>query len=353
MFGIPIADLTMAETLDLIRRFVDDGRSNRGTHQISTVNVDFIVNALGDPDVAGILRTADVCLADGMPIVWGSRLLGMPIRERVAGSDLLPMLIDASQSTGQHVHIFGSAPDVADAARRLLRERYPNARFSIDPGPLISVVEAVADSVLESIRSVDPDVLCVALGNPKQERFIRAHRARLGTPVLIGVGGSLDMLVGRRKRAPNWVQRIGMEWVVRAAQEPRRLGRRYAHDIWVFGPAFARLWYTAKRRRGTTSLALSDAGETVRVDLRGAAAMTPERWSEAAGAVGSGSPLQIDAAHARSIDDVAAAQLIGLVQLARWREAPVTWTGADEPLIADFVDRGITPAMLGLPVEWP
>lgn len=327
MFGTPIADLTMTETLALIDELVVAGRGRNTTHQISTVNVDFLVNAITDPDVASILQNADVCLADGMPVVWGARLLGMPIAERVAGSDLVPLLVERSQTTGHHVHVFGTMPEVAAAAKRLLLDRYPDAHFSIEPGPMIADVEQIDDAVLDAIVAVDADVLCVALGNPKQERFIRAHRDRLRTPVMIGIGGSLDMLVGKRRRAPRWVQRIGMEWVVRAAQEPRRLGRRYAHDIRVFGPAISRAWLDGRRRRAAPGLRVEVGDEVVNATVEGDTIAGLEAWSAAAARLRGGAPLHVATA-AVQIRDHAAAQLIGLAQVARRAGAAITVDGS-------------------------
>jgi N-acetylglucosaminyldiphosphoundecaprenol N-acetyl-beta-D-mannosaminyltransferase len=305
----------MAETLARIDEMVVLGRAQHRTFQVSTVNVDFLVNAIEDDDVASILRSAELCIADGMPVVWGARLLGTPIAERVAGSDLVPLLVDSTQTTGRRVHVFGSSPEVAERARALLFDRYPNAHVTIDPGPVITDVNHVADEVLDAITALDPDILCVALGNPKQERFIRAHRERLGTPVMIGIGGSLDMLVGRRRRAPRWAQAIGMEWVVRTMQEPKRLGTRYARDIRVFGPAMARAWRAARRHRSRAGLHLYIAGDTVHVLLAGDDVPTGEMWGTAASALARGSSLVVDSvAHPR---DEAVAQTIGLIREAR------------------------------------
>jgi N-acetylglucosaminyldiphosphoundecaprenol N-acetyl-beta-D-mannosaminyltransferase len=341
LFDVPVADLTMSETLELIDELVAIGRRRGTTHQISTVNVDFLVNALDDADTASILRRADVCLADGMPVVWGSRLLGMPIRERVAGSDLVPLLVDASRMSGHHVHVFGSTPPVADAARRLLQQRYPGAHFSIDPGPVLSDVDHVDDEVLEAIMSVEPDILCVALGNPKQERFIRANRKRLGTPVLIGVGGSLDMLVGKRKRAPQWMQALGMEWIVRAVQEPRRLGRRYAHDIRVFGPRFVGEWRSSHRRRSGTGLRLDVGDDVVACHLRGLDVPAVDEWCAAAKSIGSGATLSVDLASTATAQDRTLAQLLGLLSLARRLGRRVSVIGLDEPLEVQLRERDL------------
>ena len=121
MFGVPIADLSMTETIALIGELVTDGRSFDRTHQIATTNVDFLVNALEDPELLAILQAADVCLADGMPVVWGSSLLGMPITERVAGADLLPLLVEVSAITGWRIHVFGSSPSVGWSSGRAVR----------------------------------------------------------------------------------------------------------------------------------------------------------------------------------------------------------------------------------------
>lgn len=324
LFGVPIADLTMDETLDLIDRFVAHARAAGTTHQIATVNVDFLVNAIEDPEVKSILVRSDLCLADGNPVVWGSRMLGMPVAERVAGADLLPRLAEHSARTGLRVHVFGSAPHVAERARTLLADRWPGNRVTIDPGPIIADPTVVDDEVLDGIADLDPDVLCVALGNPKQEHFIAAHRNRLRTPVMIGIGGSVDMLVGERRRAPLLVQRLGFEWVFRAAQEPRRLGARYARDARVFGPRFAAELRANRRRRSTTALHLDvDADRVAAVfgPASGGAA-----WADAAAALADGGRTLTISADGSDPSDAAIAALAGLVRVARWHDATIRWT---------------------------
>jgi exopolysaccharide biosynthesis WecB/TagA/CpsF family protein len=331
LFGIAVSDVTMDETIEQIGELVAIGRRTGRTHQLTTVNVDFLVNALDDPDVARILQRSDLCLPDGMPVVWASRLLGMPLRERVAGADLVPLLIDASRSTGWHVHVFGSAPDIADRARALLAERYPGARFSIDPGPMIPDVTDVDDVVLDSIVAVDADIVCVALGNPKQERFIAAHRERLGAPVMLGVGGSLDMLVGHRPRAPRWMQASGLEWIWRAGLEPRRLGARYARDLRVFLPAVVGAWRASRRRRDGADLHLSDGRPgsvtaTIGGATRSATTASDAAWAGATARLVGGADLTIERAESPP-NDVALARLLGLALAARHGGATVTWPG--------------------------
>jgi N-acetylglucosaminyldiphosphoundecaprenol N-acetyl-beta-D-mannosaminyltransferase len=346
MFGVPVDDLTMTETLQLVEALVEHGRRHGTNHQLATVNVDFLVNALADERTMQILQFADACIPDGMPVVWGCRALGMPLRERVAGADLVPLLIEQSRRTGWHVHVFGSTPEVARAATALLEQRYPGSRFSIDPGPMIPDVDQVDDATLEAIMAVDADILCVALGNPKQERFIQAHRDRLRVPVMIGVGGSLDMLVGKRRRAPAWVQRIGMEWVVRAAQEPHRLGRRYAHDIRVFGPTFVRHWRENRSRSRQPGLQLVTTAHSVTATIGGATVPDHDQWAAAARRVLAGGSLVIDGTDT-TMRDEAAAQLVGLARLARRSGAPVEQR-AEAGIAAACAALGITPAMIGL-----
>jgi N-acetylglucosaminyldiphosphoundecaprenol N-acetyl-beta-D-mannosaminyltransferase len=347
LFGVPIADLSMAETITLIGDLIDDGRSFNRSHQIATTNVDFLVNALEVPEVRAILQNADVCLADGMPVVWGASLLGMPIQERVAGSDLLPLLVEASARTGWRIHVFGSSPSVAARASTLFAQRYPGASVSIDPGPHIPDPTSVDDCVIDAIAAVGADVLCVALGNPKQERFIEAHRDRLGVPVMIGVGGSLDMLVGERRRAPMWMQRTGTEWIARLVQEPRRLGRRYAHDMWVFGPRLAHEWRGVRSRRNHPGLFIDVTTSSVEVRIGGGAVPGPALWDRATRGLTDGLALHLWRGSATSISDRALAVLIGLVQQARWRNADLRWLDDPSQLAAELDRRGIPLTLIG------
>jgi N-acetylglucosaminyldiphosphoundecaprenol N-acetyl-beta-D-mannosaminyltransferase len=339
LFGIPVADLTMREALDVIGSLVDDGRRLGRSHQIATVNVDFLVNALEHVDLHATLRNAALNLADGAPIVSAAKLLQMPIAERVAGADLVPMLVDRSQQTGWRIHFFGSAPQVADQAAALLHERYPAADFTVDSGPMMSDVTRIDDAVIDSIRDRDPDILCVALGNPKQEHFIRAHRDRLGTPVSIGIGGSLDMLVGHRKRAPLWMQRVGLEWIARAVQEPARLGPRYAHDIRVFFPRLVGEIRSNRKRRSHGVLVVDVGAEAVRVSIAPATAATGDRrrsWTDAARALESGAALHLSACSAASLQDPELARLVGLAQIARRTGCTVGVESGSVPLVDEL-----------------
>lgn len=269
--GVPVDDVTAEEALELIAWFIGAGRGSGRTFQIATVNVDFVVNAQHDQVLREILLRADLCVADGMPVVWYSKLKGVPLRERVTGADLVPSLVDRSREHGWRVLLFGSAPGVAEAAADLLVGRFPGASVHGISGPMLRDVAAMEQEWLDAITELRPDVICVALGNPKQEKWIEAFRSRLGVPVLIGVGGTLDFLVGGRRRAPDWMKRSGLEWVYRAAQEPGRLGRRYLRDAIVFAPHAARaLWGRLREgKRLPRAWPATITGADVTVDLAG------------------------------------------------------------------------------------
>jgi exopolysaccharide biosynthesis WecB/TagA/CpsF family protein len=336
LFGVPIDDLTMDESIDAVGTLVADGRRHGRTHQIATVNVDFLVNALADPEVRRLLQDASLNVADGLPVVWSARLAGMPLRERVTGADLVPALAAAAAGRGWRIHFFGSAPGVAERALDLLRARHPDAQLTGTSGPFMADVTDVDDAVLDEIAAHDPDIVCVALGNPKQERFIAAHRDRLGAPVMIGIGGSLDMLVGDKKRAPEWVQRSGTEWVFRAAQEPGRLGKRYAKDAVVFAPRVARYVRALRRHRHGPDVRLADIDGAVTVATcpSGATATAGDdraaTFAAAAARLADGGELAVDLGggvpHPRALSEV-----VGLVRIARRFDRPV-------------VDRAVPPA---------
>lgn len=315
LFGVPLDHLTMDDCLDRIGELVDDGRQRRHTHQVATVNVDFLVNALEEPDLMDVLQHSSLNLADGMPLVWGSPLVGQRLPERVAGSDLVPQLAEQSAQRGWKIHLFGGADGVADRACAQLLDSNPGARVTADAGPIIRDVAHVADDVLERIGQHDADILCVALGNPKQERFIAAQRERLGCPVMIGIGGSLDMLVGEKRRAPAIVQRTGTEWIFRAAQEPQRLGRRYLHDIRVFGPKMTAHVRAVRKFADGSQLTPKWDGSRLLVESADEIADS-DQWTDAIQGIGASTSVHVDLHGLSSLTPMAHAALVGVVREA-------------------------------------
>jgi len=225
VIGVPIDNVSMDETLRRIEDFIVEG----SFHQIATANVDFLVNAVRNREYKEILCQCDLVLADGMPIVWASHLLGAPLAERVTGADLVPRLAQLSKRRGYSIFLLGATPEVCEVAAGRLEEMGARIAGKLTP-PLCGLDKFDNDHILAEIEKANPDILLVALGSPKQERWIHQHRERLKVPVCIGVGGSLDFLAGATPRAPGWMQRAGLEWLCRLWAEPRRLAPRYLKD---------------------------------------------------------------------------------------------------------------------------
>lgn len=221
LFGIPVAAVTLAEALDR----VDAAIASRERLQIGVVNAAKVVNMRRDPLLRDDVLSSDIILADGMAVVWAARLLRRPLPERVAGIDLMHGMLRRGSARGYRVYCLGATDEVLRKAVDRIAADYPgvvvvgwhDGYFSKDEE------EAVANGV----AAARPDILLVAMTSPKKEKFLARHSARLGVPVCHGVGGSFDVLAGKVDRAPLVWQRLGLEWLYRVKQEPRRLWRRY------------------------------------------------------------------------------------------------------------------------------
>ncbi len=227
ILGVPIDNLSMDETIEAMDRLIETD----GFHQVATANVDFLMKAIGDDELMDILHRCDLVLPDGMPLVWASRFMGTPLKERVTGADLLPRLAELSQRKNRRLFLLGATEERSKAAAAWIMKNYPGAqiagRYSPPFGPLDEMDHG---HILSLIEEANVDVLLVAFGNPKQEKWLAMHRSRLHVPLCIGVGASLDFLSGTHARAPEWMQRSGMEWLHRFYKEPRRLGSRYTRN---------------------------------------------------------------------------------------------------------------------------
>jgi len=206
--------------------------ASREPHYVVTANVDFLVQALTDAELRRILVEAHLVLCDGMPIVWASKWLGNPLPERVAGADLVPELIRVAAQRKQRLFFLGATSEANDAAVANVRRKFPGAVIAghYSP-PFRPMAEMNHAEIIERVRETNPDLLFVAFGCPKAEKWIASVYHELGVPVVIGVGATIDFLAGRVKRAPLWAQRYGAEWIYRLCQEPRRLFWRYARDL--------------------------------------------------------------------------------------------------------------------------
>ncbi len=238
ILGIPFNDVSFADTVEWVRQRV----VSRRPAYIATVNMDFIMQAWRDPELQRILLEADLVVADGIPIVWLSRLVGPGLKERVTGSDLVPMLAALAAREGFSLFCLGGAPGVAEKAAGNLVERNPGLRIAgcYSP-PKADLLNMDNPGILSRVAAADPHILLVAFGAPKQEKWVNQHIRKWRVPVAIGVGGSLDFLAGMQKRAPQLVRKLALEWLWRMLSDPRRLGKRYLANLFFLSGAVCRL----------------------------------------------------------------------------------------------------------------
>jgi len=248
ILGIPVDNLDMEEAVDRIFSMVESYAADRVPRQVATVNVDFIVNTLAwrfgrirHPELIDILRRADIVTADGMPIVWISRLMGSSLKERVAGADLVPRLAEEAAKRRKSLYFLGGREGIAAKAAEILLQRYPDLKIAGVDSPFIHVdsenLEWAGDEdlpIIARINRSNADILLIAFGNPKQEIWFDRNRKRLTVPVSIGIGGTYEFIVGSVSRAPKWIQKAGFEWVYRITQDPVRLWKRYLVGFFKF-----------------------------------------------------------------------------------------------------------------------
>jgi N-acetylglucosaminyldiphosphoundecaprenol N-acetyl-beta-D-mannosaminyltransferase len=245
LMGVELDRLTRAQAVARVGGALDGGHGGA----IVTPNLDHLRLASTDPSLRTLIADADLAVADGMPLIWASRLLGDPLPERVPGSGLIWDLCEDAGKNGRSVLLIGGAGAAGARAAAVIAARYPGLEecrhlplpMGFEPEELGRV-----EPVREAVEASGADLVFVGLGFPKQERLIAALRPALPGAWFAGVGISLSFVAGEVRRAPPWVQSLGLEWVHRLIQEPRRLARRYL----LYGIPFAiRLFRHALRRR--------------------------------------------------------------------------------------------------------
>ena len=235
-------------TFDLALERIVELVDAREGGSVFTPNVDHVVKAETNDAFRGAYERADLCLVDGTWLLWASRLLNAPLPEKVSGSDLVGPLCTLAAGRRWRVYLLGGGPGVArDAAARMSGE------FGVDvvgwDSPFVQSDGSMGDSdaILGRLRQAEPDLVLIALGAPKQELWIDRFSGQIAPAVSIGVGGSLDFLTGRVRRAPPWMSRCGLEWMYRLVQEPRRMWRRYLVDDPRFVAIVIRSWRNGRR----------------------------------------------------------------------------------------------------------
>ena len=226
--GAPIAAVSEAEAVHAI---LEAAVANRG-HWTITANLDHLRRYRSEAAARELIDEADLVLADGAPLIWASRLAGAPLPERVAGSNVIWSLSEAARSRAASIFLLGGDPGVAEHAARVLRTRYPGLRVvgTLCPPLGFETDQLELDRIERAVAVAAPQIVFVGLGFPKQDLLIRRLRSALPAAAFIGGGISLSFVAGEVSRAPAWTHRVGLEWLYRLLQEPRRLVRRYVID---------------------------------------------------------------------------------------------------------------------------
>ena len=224
ILGVGVSAINMAQALNVIEGWI----AQRQPHYVCVTGVHGIVVSQGNNSLQRVHNAAGLVTPDGMPLVWLARLHGLEHVERVYGPDLMLALCHRSISKGYRHFLYGGAEGVPDRLANRLKRRYPGLRIvgSYSP-PFRPLTDEEDKQTVQAINEANPDVVWIGLSTPKQERWMAEHIGRLTAPVLVGVGAAFDFHSGLKRQAPRWMQRSGLEWLFRLANEPRRLWRRY------------------------------------------------------------------------------------------------------------------------------
>ncbi len=248
LYGVGIHSLTETGAVDLV--LAESAATHGGF--LCTLNLDILRQCRCSPDARDLVGSASVVVADGMPLIWASRLVGEPLPERIAGSSLIWSLPERAAEQGRSIFLLGGNAGTAAGAARVLSQRYPTLRiagtycppvgFEHDPVEMATIQARVADA--------RPDIVFVGLGFPKQERLIAALRPQHPATWFVNCGVSFSFVSGEIERAPRVLQVLGLEWVHRLVHEPRRLARRYlVQGVPFFAVLMASSFVEGRRRR--------------------------------------------------------------------------------------------------------
>jgi N-acetylglucosaminyldiphosphoundecaprenol N-acetyl-beta-D-mannosaminyltransferase len=256
LLGINVFALRMNEVLDI----ADECIANGNKLLVGILNVAKIVNIRKDPLLRTSLDESDIILADGVPIVWLSRMLGTTLPERIAGIDLMYRLLERASEKNYSVYFLGAKPEVVEKVVEFIKNSYPGLRVAGYRDGYFKQSEE--RKVAEDINESCADILFVAISSPKKETFLGKWRSSLNVPICHGVGGSFDIIAGVTKRAPLWMQKFGLEWLYRLIQEPRRMWKRYLVTNTIFMKLSLQAILKAKLNKlfgKSTYLTVSDA----------------------------------------------------------------------------------------------
>lgn len=225
LFGIDIDNISHEETIQAIESLIKKKKPSL----VVTPNVHHINILHKDEEFKKIYSQAAMVLPDSTPLLWASRVLGMPLKERVAGSDLLPLFCKVSANKRYRLFFLGSGPGIAKKTAVILTKKNPGLKIAGTYSPPFGFEhdEAENEKTVKMIKKCHPDILFVGLGPPKQEKWAWKYKDKINVPVIVCVGAAFDFIGGGAKRAPKWTHKIGLEWFYRFCQEPGRLWKRY------------------------------------------------------------------------------------------------------------------------------
>ncbi len=233
VLGVFYDNVTMEEALSLAQKLLENGPPA----YCVTPNAEIAYDALKNEPLRALINAAGLVLPDGAGVVLASKLVRKPLKQKVAGFDFAMALLAYLAETGKRLYLLGAKPGIADIAAEKLRERYPALCIC---GTADGYFKEDAQ-VLQKLREANPDVVFVCLGSPKQEFFMQKYLAESGAGLMIGLGGTLDVVAGTLKRAPKWMQKLQLEWLYRLLCEPRRFGRMLRLPKYVFA-ALKKRW---------------------------------------------------------------------------------------------------------------
>lgn len=235
ILGVPVHPLTMSESVAVL----EEKLQKKEQAFVVTANAEIIMMCQQDKEYNNIVsEQADLVLPDGAGAVWAGRYLGNEVPERVAGFDLYNQLLKLSADKGYKAYFFGGAPGVAEAAKNKAEELYPGVQIVGCRNGYFNETEE--EAIIKEINDAAPDMLFVALGAPKQEKWLVKYRNQLKPRVLMGIGGSFDVLAGKMERAPKWMQEASLEWAFRLYKQPSRFMRMLALPKFVLKVIFCK-----------------------------------------------------------------------------------------------------------------
>jgi len=242
-FGVNLDIITVEETLNRISQFIDDRKSI----QHVVVNVAKLVYAQKDIELRNIINSCPLVNVDGAGVILGAKLLGINIPERVTGIDLMQKLIEYSALKGYRIYFFGAKEDIVKKVIDIYKQQFPDLIIAGYRNGYYS--EDEEENIVSDIRDSKADILFVAMGSPKKEIFLNKYSQKMEVPFTMGVGGSFDVVAGKVKRAPIWMQALDSEWIFRLIQEPRRMLKRYALTNSIFAWMLIKEFFNQKINR--------------------------------------------------------------------------------------------------------